>query len=104
METKAKDWKGLDKLGSVFESTDWENGAEGLLFYERCYITLSSKWPLQQSRKRKEKENAENSPTIPEQQDLQEKECKTSSSKRWRCSIGGPIYQNNKMRLVYEKI
>ena len=104
LETKTKDWEDLDKFGNVFESTDWEKGAEGLHVHERYYITLSSRRSLQQSRKRKEKENAENSPTIPEQQDLQEKECKTSSSKRWRYSIGGPVYQNNKMRLVYEKM
>ena len=96
LETKTKDWKGLDKFGNVFESTDWEKGAEGLHVHERCYITLSSKRSLQQSRKRKEKENAENSPTIPEQQDLQEKECQPSSPKRLRSSIGGPLYHKNK--------
>ena len=76
---KTKDYNGLDKFGNVFESTDWEKGAEEFHIHERCYITLSSKWSLQQSWKRKEKENAANSPTIPEQHDLQEKECQPSS-------------------------
>ena len=79
LETKSKDYNGLDKFGNVFGSTDCEKGAEEFHIHERCYITLSFKWSLQQSWKRKEKENAANSPTIPEQHDLQEKECQPSS-------------------------
>ena len=57
----------LDKFGNVFKSTHCEKGAERLNVHERCYITLSSKQSLQQSRKRKEKENIEKNSTIPEQ-------------------------------------
>lgn len=53
METETKDWKSLDKFRNVFESADWEKEAEGIHIYEKCYITLSSKLPFQQSRKRK---------------------------------------------------
>ena len=67
---------------------------KGLHVHERCYITLSSKRPLQQSRKRKEKENAENYPTTPEQQDLLEKECQPSSPKRLQSSTGETFYHN----------
>ena len=31
LETQTKDWKGLDKFGNIFESTDWEKATEGLL-------------------------------------------------------------------------
>ena len=55
-------------------------------------MTLSFKVSLQQSRKRKEKENAEKTPTSPAQQDLQEEECQPSSLKRLQSSTGGPIY------------
>ena len=64
--------------------------------HERSYSTLSSKRSLQQSQKRKEKENAENSPSIPEQQDLLEKECQPSSPKCLRSLIGRPLYRKNK--------
>ena len=64
--------------------------------YERSYSRLSSKRSLQQSQKRKEKENAENSSSIPEQQDLLEKECQPSSPKGLRSLIGGPLYCKNK--------
>ena len=86
----------MEKFGNVFESTDWEKGAEGLHIHERCYITLSSRRSLQQSRKRKETENAEKFPTISEQQNFQEKECQPSSPKRLRSSTGGPLYHKNK--------
>ena len=67
MKTKVKDWKGSGKFENVFESTDWEKGAEGLHVHKGCYITLSSKWSLQQSRKKKDKKSAEKTPTIHEQ-------------------------------------
>ena len=38
LKTKSKDWEGLDKIGNVFESTDWEKEAEGLHFHERRYL------------------------------------------------------------------
>ena len=50
LETKTKDWKGLD---------NFEKRAEGLHVHERCCMSLSSKLSLQLSQKRKEKENAE---------------------------------------------
>ena len=43
LETNTTDWKGLNKFGHTFESSDCEKGAEGLHVHERCYITLSSK-------------------------------------------------------------
>ena len=79
LETKTKDWEGLGKIGNIFESTDLQKGAEGLYFHEKSYITLSSKRSIQHFWKRKEGENDEKSPTIPEQQDLQEKEFQTIS-------------------------
>ena len=60
LKTKTKDWKGLGNFRNIFESTDWAKGAEGLHVHERCYITLSSKQSLQQSRKRKEKKMLKN--------------------------------------------
>ena len=38
LEMKTKDWKGLDKFGNIFESTDWEKATEGLLIHERCSL------------------------------------------------------------------
>ena len=96
-ETKTKDWKGLEKFENIFKSTDWEKGAEELHVHERCYITLTSKRSPQQSRKRKEKENARKCSTIPDQQDLQKKECQPSSPKRLRSATGGHLYHENKV-------
>ena len=55
METKIKEWKGMEKFGNVSESTDWENGVEGLHVYKWCCIRLSSKRSLQHLWKRTEK-------------------------------------------------
>ena len=59
-------------------------------------MTLSFKVSLQQSRKRKAKENAGKTPTSPGEQNLQEEECQPSSLKRLQSSTGGPIYHKNK--------
>lgn len=68
----------MEKFGKIFIwSTDWEKGAEGLQARERCCMAISSKGHFSNLARewRMEKENAENTPKIPEQQDLQEKEC-----------------------------
>ena len=45
---KTKDWRGLEKFRNLFESTEWEIGAEGVRLNERCYLTLSlsSAWSI----------------------------------------------------------
>ena len=73
--------------------TAWEKGQ---LVHERCYITLSAKRSLHQFQKKKEKENAEKIPAIPEQQDLLGEKFKPSSPKRLQFSTGGPSYHENK--------
>ena len=40
LETKVKVLKVLDKFGNVLESTDWEKGAEGLHFHEKCHTLI----------------------------------------------------------------
>ena len=47
-------------------------------------------------RRKKEKENAEKIPTIPEQQDLLGEKFKPSSPTRLQFSTGGPSYHENK--------
>ena len=45
LETKAKDWKGLDKFGNAFESTDWEEEALARpwkMLYQ-CMLDVTSK-------------------------------------------------------------
>ena len=73
LKTKSKDWEGLDKIGNVFESTDWEKLKGCTSMKDVTSIQL------------------EKSPTIPKQLDLQKEECKPSPPKHLRSSIGGPV-------------
>lgn len=98
LKLKTEDWKGLDKFGTIFESTSWEQGPHGFYIHTNCYITVSSKRSLQQSKNRnKEKENSGKRSENPEIHDQDsEKECQPSSPKRLRSSIGGPLYSKDK--------
>ena len=96
LEAKTKDWKGLDKFESIFESTQWEQGAEEFYMHHNCYLTLSSSRKLKQTLKRKEKENTETTSKGLEHCDENEEECPPSTPKRLRSSLGGPIHSKDK--------
>ena len=42
IQTNAKEWKGLDKFGDVWDTTNWEDGQQGRFIHNSCYITLCS--------------------------------------------------------------
>ena len=42
IQTNAKEWKGLDKFGAVWDTTNWEDGQQGRFMHNSCYITLCS--------------------------------------------------------------
>ena len=100
LQTKTKEWKGLDRFGSVFESTQWERGAKDFFVHKSCYISISSKRKLGQAMKRKEKgyDEKEMNSSCAQQDDTVEveKEAQPSSPKRLRSSIGGPLHEKDK--------
>ena len=55
IESKSAGWSGLDKYGTAYETTRWENGPAGFYMHASCYTTLSNPVKLQQAKKRKEK-------------------------------------------------
>ena len=48
IQITAKEWKGLDKFGDIWNRTNWEDGQRGCFMHNSCYITLYS------SKKRKQ--------------------------------------------------
>ena len=56
IQLAAEKWKGLDKFGTVWESTNWDSdGHKGLFMHPNCNLTLFSSRKLSQAAKRKEK-------------------------------------------------
>ena len=53
LESKAKNWLGLDKFGDVYNTTSWKDGPKSHYMHESCHITISSSVKLQQAHKRK---------------------------------------------------
>ena len=49
IQTNAKEWKGLDKFGDVWDTTTWEDGQQGRFMHNNCYITLCSSVKLDQA-------------------------------------------------------
>ena len=49
MKDKAKDWKGLLKFGNVYDTINWEAGANGVFFQRQCRTMLASPRGLQQA-------------------------------------------------------
>ena len=41
-KSNAEQWKGLDKFGDVWDTTNWEDGQQGRYMHNNCYITLCS--------------------------------------------------------------
>ena len=71
VKTQSQKWRGLDKYGRVWESTNWDEGPEGQFMHDGCYISLCSKRGLEQAVKRKQKADAENEQPLPNmEQDL----------------------------------
>ena len=42
IQTSAKEWKGIDKFGDLWDTANWEDGQKGRFMYNSCYITLRS--------------------------------------------------------------
>ena len=65
IQTNAKEWKGLDKFGDVWDTTNWEDGQQGRFTHNSCYITLCSLKKREQViiRDAKAKEAAKEIPT-----------------------------------------
>ena len=55
IESKSAGWSGLDKYGTAYETTRWENGPAGCYMHASCYTTLSNPVKLQQAKKKGKK-------------------------------------------------
>ena len=42
VKSHAEQWKGLDKFGNVWDTTNWEDGQQGRYMHNNCYIFLCS--------------------------------------------------------------
>ena len=49
IQTIAKEWKGIDKFGDVWDTTNLEYGQKGRFVHNRCYITLCSSKKCEQA-------------------------------------------------------
>ena len=52
-------WKGLDKIGSVYDTTNWAAGPKGLFLHNACRLQLSSGNKLEKAKKRWKKAEEE---------------------------------------------
>ena len=57
LQSKTRNWSGLDKFGSVYESTSWKDGPRDHYMHQSCYISISSSDKLEKARQRKSKEH-----------------------------------------------
>ena len=97
LKSKSEKWKGLDRFGEIFDTTEWDNGPIGVYMHANCYLTLSSSRKLEQSGKRKEQDIAKYaSEKSVESVESEGKETFSSASKRLRSSIGGPVHAKDK--------
>ena len=53
----AKNWAGLDKLGTVYDEVQWENGPQGVYFHKLYRTQIASKVNLSQALKLKKLED-----------------------------------------------
>ena len=97
LKEKTKEWRGLDKFGCVYETTQWDQSEERIYIHTNCYLTLSSKRTLEQAKKRKKDRDSDEKPTsIPQDEREQEFQPSSPKPKRLRSSIGGPLHQQGK--------
>lgn len=99
LQSKAKNWSGLDKYGHVYTTTLCQNGPENHYIHQSCYISISSTEKLEKARRRTNKESDIvqcSSSEMPAQKALCDKESEGPSPKRLRSSVGGPLHEKTK--------
>ena len=104
LQTKTKNWSGLDKFGDVYYTTSWTDGPSGHYMHQTCYISVSSSKRLKQSQQRKNKDSdstqcANQGPSSDLQADnpMRSDEAQLPlPPKRLRSSVSGPIHDKTK--------
>ena len=91
LQQKAESWVGLDKFGTIFKDTLWENGPLGFYMHNSCYITVCSNRSLDQAKNRKEKEGLIRPSQDQVDEAVEEDSCQSPEPKRLRSSIDGPL-------------
>ena len=102
LQSKAKNWSGLDKFGDVYNTMSWEDGPGNHYMHQTCYISISSTDKLRKAQQRKNKEIdiAQCSTTSSEMQahmapcDYETEE--PLPAKRLRSSVSGPLHDKTK--------
>ena len=98
LQSKAKNWSGLDKFGHVYTTTSWQDGPGNHYIHQSCYISISSSDKLEKARRRTNQESdiAQcSSSEMPAQKALCDKESEGPSPKRLR-SVSGPLHDKTK--------
>ena len=106
LQSKAKNWSGLDKFGDTYDSTAWENGPQYYYMHRACYITISSDTKLEQAKNRRKKEeivsdesfcgaSSSAKQSISEVSRDEERD-EPTPPKRLRSSIDGPTHEQSK--------
>ena len=93
IKLKSKNWNGLDKFGTLYDETNWDNGNTGFYIHKLCYFSLSSSINLDKAIKRKAKCCSTLS-FDPKKENVDDIERNFPSQKRLRSL--GPLYDKNK--------
>ena len=93
IKLKSKNWNGLDKFGTLYDETNWDNGNTGFYIHKLCYFSLSSSINLDKAIKRKAKCCSTLS-FDPNKENVDDIERNFPSQKRLRSL--GPLYDKNK--------
>lgn len=102
LQSKAKNWSGLDKFGNVYTTTSWQDGQWGHYMHQSCYISMSSSDKLEKARQRKNKESAQcSSQTSSSEMQAHKSMCDDKTEgplppKRLRSSVGGTLHDRTK--------
>lgn len=101
LQSKTKNWLGLDKFGDVYNITSWKDGPKSHHMHQICYISVSSTDKLEKARQgRKESETKFTGETshseIPTQSSLSVDDTEPLPPKCLRSAVGGPLHDRTK--------
>lgn len=109
LQSKSSNWSGLDKFGSVYETTSWKDGPRDHYIHQSCYISISSSDKLEKAWLRKSKEHEiDQCPlsTSSSETQAQNVRCDDETEgppapKRLRSSVCGPLHDKTKCVMVH---
>jgi hypothetical protein len=104
LQSKTKNWSGLDKFCDVYNTTSWQDGPWSHYMHPACYISISSSDKLEKARRRKNKES--DIAQCPSQTSSSEMQAHSAlcdddteeplQPKRLRSFVGGPLNEKTK--------